>query len=57
MASKYQILFFKNSNQILSFLKYIFAIKPELQFKKLIFKINIVVEINKKIWTYRIETN
>ena len=48
MASKYQILFFKNSNQILSFLKYIFAIKPELQFKKLIFKINIVVEINKK---------
>ena len=48
IASKYQILFFKNSNQILSFLKYIFAIKPELQFKKLIFKINIVIEINKK---------
>jgi hypothetical protein len=48
MASRYEILFFKNSNQILSFLKYIFAIKPELQFKKLIFKINIVIEINKK---------
>jgi len=48
MASKFQIIFFKNSNQILSFLKYIFAIKPELQFKKLIFKLNIVIEINKK---------
>lgn len=48
IASKYEILYFKNSNQILSFLKYIFAIKPELQFKKLIFKLNIVIEINKK---------
>ena len=46
--SKHQVLFFKNSNQILSFLKCIFAIKPEMQFKKLIYKLNIVIEINKK---------
>lgn len=48
ISAKYQVLFFKNTNQILSFLKYIFAIKPEMQFKKLIYKLNIVIEINKK---------
>ena len=47
-TSNHQVLFFKNSNQILSFLKCIFAIKPEMQFKKLIYKLNIVIEINKK---------
>ena len=29
-------------------MKYIFAVKPEIQFKKLEYKINIVIEINKK---------
>lgn len=48
ISAKYQVLFFKNTNQILSFLKYIFAIKPEMQFKKLIYKLNIVIEVNKK---------
>ena len=48
ISTKYEVLFFKNTNQILSFLKYIFAIKPEMQFKKLIYKLNIVIEINKK---------
>ena len=37
---------FKNSNQIISFLKYLFALKPELQFKNLVKKLNIVVEVD-----------
>ena len=48
LIAKYEALIFKNSNQIISFLKYIFAVKPEIQFKKLEYKINIVIEINKK---------
>ena len=48
IISKYEALVFKNSNQIISFLKYIFAVRPEIQFKKLIYKINIIVETNKK---------
>jgi hypothetical protein len=48
MIAKYQPLIFKNSIEILSYLKYIFAIKPEIQFKKLIHKINIIIEINQK---------
>ena len=46
--SKYEALIFKNSNQILAFLKYIFAVRPEIQFKKLIYKLNIIIETNKK---------
>ena len=45
LFSKYEILLFKNSSQIISFLKYLFALKPELQFKKLTHKLNIIVEI------------
>ena len=45
LFSKYEILLFKNSNQIISFLKYLFALKPELQFKKLTHKLNIIIEI------------
>lgn len=41
-----KVLFFKNYIQISSYLKYIFAIKPQIQFKKLVHKLNIVVEIN-----------
>ena len=48
VAAKHEALIFKNSNQIISFLKYIFAIRPEIQFKKLIYKINIIIETNKK---------
>ena len=44
---KYEALIFKNTNQIKSFLKYIFAVQPELQFKKLIYKFNIIIETNK----------
>ena len=46
LLTQYEILLFKNSSQIISFLKYLFALKPELQFKKLIHKLNIIVEIN-----------
>ena len=45
---KYDLLFFKNSNQILSFLKYIFTMRPHLQHKNLKYKLIIVVETNKK---------
>ena len=48
IIAKYEALIFKNSNQIISFLKYIFAVRPEIQFKKLIYKIYIIVETNKK---------
>lgn len=44
----YDILFFKNSEQILSFLKYLFSMKPGLQHKKLRYKLNIIIEINQK---------
>ena len=39
------LLLFKTSNQIISSLKYLFAIKPELQFKKLNNKFGIIIEI------------
>lgn len=48
IISKHQVLLFKNSFQILSYLKYIFAIKPEMQFKKLLYKLNIVIEITQQ---------
>jgi hypothetical protein len=48
IIKKYKALVFKQQNQIISFLKYIFAIQPELQFKKLINKFNIIIETNKK---------
>ena len=44
--NKIDINLFKNSQQIISFLKYLFALKPELQFKNLIALLNIVIEIN-----------
>ena len=40
-----ELLLFKTAGQIISFLKYLFAIKPELQFKKLDSKFGIVIEI------------
>jgi hypothetical protein len=45
---KYDMLYFKNSNQILSFLKYIFTMKPHLQHVKLNYKLIIVIETNQK---------
>ena len=45
---KHEVLLFKNPIQILSYLKYIFAIKPEMQFKKLMYKLNIIIEIAQK---------
>ena len=45
---KYDMLYFKNSNQILSFLKYIFTMKPHLQHVKLNYKLIIVIESNQK---------
>ena len=44
----YDMLYFKNSNQILSFLKYIFTMKPHLQHVKLNYKLIIVLETNQK---------
>ena len=44
--AKIELTIFKNSQQIISFLKYIFALKPELQFKNLISLLNIVIEVN-----------
>ena len=44
----YDILFFKSSEQILAFLKYIFSMKPGLQHKKLKYKVNIIIETNQK---------
>ena len=44
--NKIDINLFKNSQQIISFLKYLFALKPELQFKNLIALLNIVIEVN-----------
>lgn len=48
VTTKYKAIFFKNYNQIISFLKYIFAVRPEIQFMKLIYKINIIIETNQK---------
>ena len=45
-STKIEITIFKNSSQIISFLKYIFALKPELQFKNLLSLLNIVIEVN-----------
>ena len=42
------ILFFKTSSQIISFLKYIFTMKPHLQHVKLMHKLNIVIETNQR---------
>lgn len=39
-----KMLFFSTSNQVISFLKYLFAIKPEMQFKYLRNKIGIVIQ-------------
>ena len=44
-SNHYEIILFKKSNQIIAFLKYLFALKPELQFKNLVKKLNIVVEV------------
>jgi hypothetical protein len=38
------MLLFKNSNQVISFLKYLFALKPLIQFKSLKHKICIVIQ-------------
>ena len=42
----YEVLFFKNTDQIISFIKYVFTMKPKLQHIKLRYKLNIVVETN-----------
>ena len=44
IATRQRMLLFTNSNQIISFLKYLFAIKPEMQFKNLRNKIGIVIQ-------------
>jgi hypothetical protein len=44
--NRVEIILFKNSQQIISFLKYLFALKPELQFKNLFNLINIVIEVS-----------
>lgn len=44
--SKYDLLLFKNSNQVISFIKYLFAVKPELQFQKLYKIFNIIIEFD-----------
>ena len=44
--NKIEVSFFQNSQQVISFLKYIFALKPELQFKNLISLLNIIIEVN-----------
>ena len=45
-SDKIDINNFKNSQQIISFLKYLFALKPEMQFKNLVSLLNIVIEVN-----------
>ena len=45
-SNKIQLTLFKNSQQIISFLKYLFALKPELQFKNLMSLLNIIIELN-----------
>lgn len=40
-----ELVLFKSSTQIISFLKYLFAIKPELQFKNLYNKFRILIEV------------
>ena len=47
-SSKYALLLFKNSKQIISFIKYLLAVKPELQFQKLYRKYNIIIELNEE---------
>ena len=47
-SSKYALLLFKNSKQIISFMKYLLAVKPELQFQKLYRKYNIIIELNEE---------
>ena len=44
--SKYNLLLFKNSNQVISFIKYLLAVKPELQFQKLYKIFNIIIEFD-----------
>lgn len=43
-ALKQRVLQFKQANQIIAFLKYLFALKPDLQFKNLDSKYDIVIE-------------
>ena len=45
-SEKYELLLFQNSNQIISFIKYLLAVKPELQFQKLFKKFNIIIQLN-----------
>jgi len=40
------LLFFTSSNQVISFLKYLFTLKPEMQFRSLKDKIGIVIQDN-----------
>ena len=42
------MLLFKNSNQVISFLKYLFALKPLMQFKSLKQKLCIVIQYSSK---------
>ena len=56
-SNQYEIILFKNSNQIISFLKYLFALKPDLQFKKLVNRFNIVVEISSDDESYDYREN
>lgn len=50
-SAKHELLMFKNAPQIIGFLKYLFAIKPDLQFKTLDNKFGILVEVkNEKVY-------
>ena len=44
LESRKKMILFTSSNQVISFLKYLFAIKPEMQFKNLRNKIGIIIQ-------------
>lgn len=43
-APHYNMILFTKSNQVISFLKYLFALKPEMQFKNLTNKVGVIIE-------------
>ena len=44
LSKQKNMLLFKNANQVISFLKYLFALKPLIQFKSLKHKLCIVIQ-------------
>ena len=43
-APHYNVVLFTKANQVISFLKYLFALKPEMQFKNLTNKVGVIIE-------------